>query len=103
MKQRFSEEQIIRILKEAKAVRSLREVSRKHDITERTFYGRRKKFRGMDVSEARRLKNLERKNVEPSGLVRQKARREAESCIWRDSKTDCRESTRFAPRRSRLS
>jgi putative transposase len=69
MKQRFSEEQIIRVLKEAEAVGSVREACRKHNITEQTFFRWRKKFGGMEVSEAKRLRNLERENAELKKVV----------------------------------
>jgi putative transposase len=61
-RKRFSEEQIIKILKEAEAGATAREVCRRHGITEQTFYRWRSKFGGMGVSEARRLKELEAEN-----------------------------------------
>ena len=51
---RFSEEQIIGILKAAEAAGSIRDVVREHNITEQTFYRWRRKCGGMDVSEARK-------------------------------------------------
>ena len=54
MWKRFTEEQIIGILKEAETSGNIREVCRLHDLTETTFYPWRSKFGGMDVSEARR-------------------------------------------------
>ena len=72
-KKRFSEEQIIRILKEEEGSRSIREVCRKHNITEQTFYRWRNKYGGMDVSEARRLKELERENQQLKKLVADQA------------------------------
>ncbi len=69
MRQRFTEEQIIRVLKEAEAVGSIREACRKHNITEQTFFRWRKKFGGMEVSEAKRLRNLERENAELKKVV----------------------------------
>ncbi len=66
---RFTEEQIIGILKEAEQVGNIREVCRVHNITEQTFYRWRTKFGGMDVSEAKRLRELERENSELKKIV----------------------------------
>ena len=63
MKKRFSEEQIIGVLKEAEAGIPVKELCRKHNISDATFYTWRKKFGGLDVSEARRLKSLEDENA----------------------------------------
>jgi len=68
-RKRFSEEQIIRILKEAEALGTVREVCRQHNITEQTFYRWRNKYGGMDVSDARRLKGLEKENAELKKVV----------------------------------
>jgi putative transposase len=59
---RFTEEQIIGILKEAEAGGVTLEVCRRHGVSANTFYRWRQKYGGMDVSEARRLKDLEREN-----------------------------------------
>ena len=61
-RKRFSEEQIIGILKESEAGQENREICCKHGITEQTFYRWRSKYGGMSVSEARRLKDLEVEN-----------------------------------------
>ena len=60
---RFSEEQIIGILKEHQAVLSAKELCRKHGISDATFYKWRSKYSGMEVSDARRLKTLEAENA----------------------------------------
>ena len=69
MKKRFTEEQIVRILHEAEDGMSTRDVCRKHGIAEQTFYRWKTKYGGMDVSDAKRLKALERENSELKKLV----------------------------------
>jgi putative transposase len=59
---RFPQEQIIGILREAEAGAQIRDLSRRHGITEQTFYRWRNKYGGMDVGEARRLGQLEDEN-----------------------------------------
>ncbi len=59
---RFKEEQIIGILKEAEAGTSSGELCRRHGISRETFYRWRQKFGGMQLSEARRLKQMEEEN-----------------------------------------
>jgi putative transposase len=61
-KSRFTEEQIIGILKEHQAGLSAAEVCRKHGVSDATFYKWRSKFGGMEVSDARKLKGLEDEN-----------------------------------------
>ncbi len=73
MKKRFSEEQIVRILQEADGADNIRDVCRKHNVTEQTFYRWRSKFGSMDVSEVRRLKDLERENNELKKIVAEQA------------------------------
>lgn len=68
-KSRFSEEKIISILREADSGRTVKEVAAAHNISEATFYTWRKKYGGMDVSEARRLRSLEEENRRLKGLV----------------------------------
>lgn len=61
-KSRFSDEQIIAILREQEAGRSTAEVCRKHGISDATFYKWKSKYGGLQVSEAKRLKALEDEN-----------------------------------------
>lgn len=61
-KSRFTEEQIIKALKEHAAGLSAGDVCRKHGISEATFYKWRSRYGGMEVSDARRLKALEDEN-----------------------------------------
>ena len=70
MKKRFSEGQIIGILREGETDGVvIRDVCRKHDITEQTFFRWRLKFGGMTVSDARRLKDLESENAKLKKIV----------------------------------
>jgi putative transposase len=70
MKKRHSEEQIIRILREAEKNQiPIREVCKQHNITEQTLYRWRNKYGGMDVADARRLKDLESENSRLKRLV----------------------------------
>ena len=69
MKKRFSEEQIIRVLKEAEAGAKTSELCRRHGISEGTFYNWKAKFGGMDVSDAKRLKMLEAENAKLKRLL----------------------------------
>jgi putative transposase len=59
---RFTEEKIIKILKESEAGAKTSELCRRHGISNQTFYLWRKKYGGMDVSDAKRLKQLEDEN-----------------------------------------
>ena len=61
-KSRFTEEQIIGILKEHQAGLSAAEVCRKHGVSEATFYKWRSRYGGMEVSDAKRLRGLEDEN-----------------------------------------
>jgi len=70
---RFSEEQIVGILKEHEAGAQTAELCRRHGISEQTFYTWKKKYGGMDVSEARRLKQLEYENGRLKRLVADQA------------------------------
>jgi len=62
MKKRFTEEQIIGILKQAQAGMKIVDLCRMHGISDVTFYTWRSKYGGMEVSDAKRLKHLEDEN-----------------------------------------
>jgi putative transposase len=63
MKQsRFSETQVVGILKEADAGLPVKEVCRKYGISDGTYYNWKKKYGGLDISEVRRLRELEAEN-----------------------------------------
>ena len=66
---KHSEEQIIGILKEAEAGIPAKELSRKHGISEWTFYRWKSKYGGMEVNEAKRLRELEEENRRLKQLV----------------------------------
>tara|TARA_R110002072_G_scaffold10443_5_gene48534 strand:- start:3814 stop:4080 length:267 start_codon:yes stop_codon:yes gene_type:complete len=68
-KSRFTEEQIVAILKESEAGASTQELCRRHGISTNTFYNWRKKYGGLDVSEAKRLKQLEDENSKLKRIV----------------------------------
>jgi len=69
-KTRFKEEQIIRILRDAETSRlTATAACRKHGISAQTFYRWKQKYGGMEVSDARRLKELERENHQLKRLV----------------------------------
>jgi putative transposase len=66
---RFTEEQIIAILREQEVGAKTADVCRKHGISDATFYKWKAKFGGMDVSDARRLKALEDENAKLKRLL----------------------------------
>jgi putative transposase len=66
---RFTEEQIIAVLKEHELGAKTADLCRKHGISEATFYSWKSKFGGMEVSEARRLKALEGENAKLKKLL----------------------------------
>jgi len=66
---RFSEEQIIGILKEHQAGMTAAELCRKHGVSDATFYKWRSKYSGMDISSTRRLKTLEAENARLKKLL----------------------------------
>ena len=62
MKKRFSEQQILKILKEGESGISLDDLCRKHNIGQSTYYNWRAKYGGMELSDMKRLKVLEEEN-----------------------------------------
>lgn len=61
-KKRFTEEQILGVLKVAEAGTPVKELCRKHGFSDATFYTWRKKYGGMSIAEAKRLRELEAEN-----------------------------------------
>jgi putative transposase len=72
-RKRFTEEQMIGILKEWESGLKIGEVARKHGISEKSLYYWRRKFGGMEVPEARRLKALEDENRKLKRIVADQA------------------------------
>jgi putative transposase len=72
-KSRFNEEQIIAALREAEGASTVKAVCAKLNVSEATFYTWRKKYGGMDVDEARRLRALEEENGRLKRLVADQA------------------------------
>lgn len=66
---RFTEDQIIGILREHEAGVVVADLARKHGMSTATFYGWKAKYGGMDVSDARRLKALEEENAKLKRLL----------------------------------
>ncbi len=69
MKRRFSDEQIIGILKEHEAGMSAKDLCRRHGMSDASFYKWKSKYGGMEISEAKRLRDLEDENRRLKKLV----------------------------------
>jgi putative transposase len=69
MKKRFSETQIIGFLREADAGMAVQELCRRHGFSDASYYLWRRKFGGLDVSDAKRLKALEQENARLKKLL----------------------------------
>ncbi len=69
MKKRFSEEQIIGILRQRDRGMKVTDIIRQHNISEQTFYRWKSKYGGMEVAEARKLRQLEDENRRLKQLV----------------------------------
>jgi len=72
-RKQFTEEQIIAVLKEAEVGLKVADLTRKHGIAEGTFYRWKAKYGGMDVSDAKRLKQIEEENRRLKRLVADQA------------------------------
>lgn len=66
---RFSDEQVIAVIKENEAGAKVDELCRKHGISSATFYAWRKKFGGMEASDAKKLRELEAENARLKRIV----------------------------------
>jgi putative transposase len=69
MRKRFTEEQIIAVLKEADAGVKTADICRKHGVSDATFYKWKAKYSGMEVSDLRKMKTLEEENSKLKRLV----------------------------------
>lgn len=72
-KKKYSEEQIIKILKEHESGISVMDLCRKHGMSEQSFYNWKAKYGGMEISDAKRLKALEEENRKLKRLVADQA------------------------------
>ncbi len=69
MKKRFTEQQIVAILKEGEAGVPAKDICRTHNISDATFYTWREKYRGRETEDIRRLKQLEAENAKLKRLL----------------------------------
>ena len=72
MKKRFTEEQIIRVIKEHEAGAKATDICRRLGISNGTFYNWRSKYAGLEVNEAKRLRELESENNQLKKLLAEK-------------------------------
>jgi putative transposase len=70
---RYSAEQIVKILREAEKADSAREVVRRYNITEQTFYRWKRVYGGMEVTDIKRLKAMQEENAQLKKLVADQA------------------------------
>jgi putative transposase len=82
MKKRFTEEQIVAILREAETGdKTVSELARHHGVSEPTIYGWKRKYGGMEQAEVRRLRELEKENARLKRLL---AERDVEIDVIKD-------------------
>ncbi len=72
-KNRYTEEQIVRILKESEAGMKTEEIIRKYGVAKNTFYRWRQKYSGMELSDVKRMKNHEDENRQLKQIVANQA------------------------------
>lgn len=72
-KSRFTESQIVAVLKEAESGVPVQEVCRKHGISDATYYNWKSKYGGMEASDLRRMKELEQENQKLKRMYADKA------------------------------
>mgnify|MGYP001160606585 FL=1 len=72
-KRRYTEEQIIKVLREQESGVKVSELCRRDGVSEQTFYRWKSKYGGMSVSEARRLKSLEEENHRLKQIIGEQA------------------------------
>lgn len=68
-KKRFTESQIVSILHQQEAGKSVKDISREHGISDATFYNWKAKYGGMQVSDVKRMKDLEEENARLKRIV----------------------------------
>lgn len=72
-KKRFTEAQIVSILHQQEAGKSVKDISREHGISDATFYNWKAKYGGMQVSDVKRMKDLEEENSRLKRIVANQA------------------------------
>jgi putative transposase len=73
MKQRFTEEQIVTILKEGESGTKVGEICRKYGISDATYYIWRKRYKGMDIPDVKKMKRIEEENLRLKKIVADQA------------------------------
>jgi putative transposase len=99
-RKRFSEEQITGVLKEVAAGAKTLALCRRHGVSKQTFYGRKAKYGGLEVSEVRCLRQLEDENGRLKRSVADRNPRIRSSTLPTPSRPVCRGGTRRAKRES---